>query len=162
MIAHAFSSGALFLAFGMLYQRCHTREINGFGGIAKAMPIFTAMFVAFCMSNIGLPGTAGFVGEFMVILASIKASPVIGVLTASTVVLSASYTLWMVKRVFYGPCNQTMETLSDISITERSSLTLLLLALLCLGIYPKPLMQVMHHSLDHLRVVALQSKINPS
>lgn len=159
MIAHGFSSAGLFLGFGMLYQRHGSRLIQDFGGIAKVMPIFTAMFVIFCMSNVALPGTAGFVGEFLVILASIKANPFIALITAITVIISASYTLWMVKRVFYGTCRKSLASIDDISILERSTLTILVLGVILLGVYPKPLFGIMHKSIEHLSAQAFVSKI---
>src|SRR3990167_2464032 len=102
MISHAFGAGAMFLAFGVLYEHLHSRKIIDFGGIAKTMPIFAAFFMLFAMSNVGLPGTSGFVGEFMILLSTFKASFWVTLISASILVIGAAYTLWMVKRVFFG------------------------------------------------------------
>lgn len=160
MISHGFGSGALFLGFGMLYERMHTREIKNFGGIATTMPVFAALFMVFAMSNVGLPGTSGFVGEFMVILSAFKANFWIAFAAALTLIIGASYTLWMYKRVFYGEVSsEKVATLKDVSWLEWSVLMMLVLAIFLLGFYPESLLRVMHASIDHLVQLSLQSKL---
>jgi NADH-quinone oxidoreductase subunit M len=160
MISHGFGSGALFLAFGMLYERMHTREIKNFGGIASTMPVFAALFLVFAMSNVGLPGTSGFVGEFMVILSAFKANFWIAFGAALTLIIGASYTLWMYKRVFYGEVvNDEVAKLKDVSWLESSVLMMLVLAIFLIGFYPESLLRVMHASIDHLVQLSLQSKL---
>ncbi len=160
MISHGFGSGALFLGFGMLYDRLHTREIKNFGGIANTMPVFAALFMVFAMSNVGLPGTSGFVGEFMVILSAFKANFWISFAAALTLIIGASYTLWMYKRVFYGEVvSEEVATLKDVSWLEWSVLMMLVLAIFVLGFYPESLLRVMHTSIDHLVQLSLQSKL---
>lgn len=160
MISHAFGSGAMFLGFGLLYQQMHTRKISDFGGIAKAMPVFTAFYVLFCMSNVGLPGTSGFVGEFMVLLSSFKASPIITAVAALTLVIGAAYTLWMVKRVFYGPIqNPAVAELQDVSGFDWWVFVLLAGVLLFLGLYPNAVLDVFHASVGHVLHLALSSKL---
>jgi NADH-quinone oxidoreductase subunit M len=150
MVAHGFSSGALFLAFGLIYTRMHTREISDFGGLAQAMPLFSAFFVIFCLANVGLPGTASFVGEFLVLMATFKASSSLAAIAALTLILSASYTLWMVKRVIFGPKNTALSQLTDLDCAERGILTLLVVAILALGFYPNPLIQLNQRSVQQL------------
>lgn len=160
MISHGFGSGALFLGFGMLYDRMHTREIAKFGGIANTMPIFAALFMVFAMSNVGLPGTSGFVGEFMVILSAFKASFWIAFAAGLTLIVGASYTLWMYKRVFYGEiANNEVATLKDVSWLEWGVLMMLVVAIFIIGFYPESLLRVMHSSIDHLIQLSLQSKL---
>lgn len=147
MVAHAFSSAGMFLAFGFIYQRIHTRDIRAFGGLAKTMPILSTLFILFCLSNLGLPGTGGFVGEIMVIMASFQASPFLAITTSITLVLSAAYTLWMVKRVFYGRITNTdLLVLKDIDWLETSVLVLLAAGVLILGLNPNPLVTFTHQS----------------
>jgi NADH-quinone oxidoreductase subunit M len=160
MISHGFGSGALFLGFGMLYERLHTRQISNFGGIANTMPVFAALFMVFAMSNVGLPGTSGFVGEFMVILSAFKANFWIAFSAALTLIIGACYTLWMYKRVFYGEvANSDIAALKDVSWLEWSVLMMLVLAIFLLGLYPDSLLRVMHASIDHLVQLSLQSKL---
>ena len=160
MVSHGFGSGALFLAFGLLYERYHTRDMAAFGGVAKRMPYFTAFFVLFCLCNVGLPGTSGFVGEFMVILSSFDASPTIAALAALTLILGAAYTLNMVRRVFYGPIgNEQVAQLSDIAGLEWVSLGLLALAVFALGLYPQFLIAPMKASIAKLSTMAMKSKL---
>ena len=160
MISHAFGSGAMFLGFGILYQQMHTRAIKDFGGIAKTMPVFTAFFVLFAMSNVGLPGTSGFVGEFMVLLSGFKASPVVTMAAALTLIIGAAYTLWMVKRVFYGEvASEQVAQLKDIGGVDLFVFVLLAAVLLVLGIYPNILLNVMHASVDKVFDLALTSKL---
>ena len=151
MISHGFISGALFLMIGVLYDRMHSREIGDYGGVVKTMPVFSAFAVFFAMSNAGLPGTSGFVGEFMVILASFKANIWFAFLAATTLILGAAYTLWMVKRVFFGEIkNEHVRALQDINQREFIMMSVLAVAVLALGLYPAPLVNVMHVSIDSL------------
>jgi NADH-quinone oxidoreductase subunit M len=161
MIAHGFVSGAMFLCIGVLYDRVHSREIASYGGVVNTMPKFTAFALLFAMANCGLPGTAGFVGEWMVILAAIKANFWIGLAAASALIFGAAYTLWMFKRVYLGPVTKDeVKTLQDINAREFLMLSLLAVAVLYMGIFPKPFTDVMDASVaDLLRHVAL-SKLN--
>jgi NADH-quinone oxidoreductase subunit M len=160
MVSHGFSSGALFLAFGLLYERMHTRDLNDFGGVATVMPYFAAFFMVFALSNLGMPGTAGFVGEFMVILATTKAHLGLAATAAITLVIGASYTLLFIKKTLHGPIvHQSIKQLKDVSVAERMPLTLLTIAILALGIYPKPLVHIMHQSATHLEELAMRSHL---
>jgi len=160
MISHGFISAAMFLVVGVLYDRLHSREISTYGGVINSMPKFTGFAVLFAMANAGLPGTSGFVGEFMVILAALQANIWYAVLAASTLIVGAAYTLWMVKRVIWGPItNPAVETLNDINGREFFILATLALAVLIMGIYPQPVIEVMHASIDHLLNQALTSKL---
>jgi NADH-quinone oxidoreductase subunit M len=151
MISHGFISGAMFLMIGVLYDRMHTREITAYGGVVHTMPIFAAFAVFFAMSNAGLPGTSGFVGEFMVILASFQANFWYAFLGALTLILGAAYTLWMVKRVFYGPiANENVRALTDINSREFTIMAILAIAVLVLGLWPAPVIDVMHASVQNL------------
>ncbi len=157
MISHGFISGALFLCVGVLYDRLHSREIASYGGVIHTMPVFGGLLLFFAMANAGLPGTSGFVGEFMVILASFRAEPWYAVLAATTLILGAAYTLWMVKRVLFGPvANEAVANLQDANGRERFVLIVLALAVLVLGVWPDPLVTVMEPSIqdlaDHIRV----------
>lgn len=160
MIAHAFGAGAMFLGFGMLYERLHTRSINKFGGLAKSMPWFSAFFMIFAMSNVGLPGTSGFVGEFMIILSTFRASFWVTFFAASTLVIGAAYTLWMYKRVFYGPVvHAEVAALKDINALELIIFILLTAVVFFIGLYPMPLLDMMHASISHLLDMSLVSKL---
>ncbi len=160
MISHAFGAGAMFLGFGMLYERLHTRSIDRFGGLAKAMPWFSAFFMIFVMSNIGLPGTSGFVGEFMIILSTFRASFWVTFLAASTLVIGAVYSLWMYKRVFYGAVqHEDVAALKDVSKLEAIIFILLAAAVFLIGLYPMPLLDMMHSSVSHLLDMSLVSKL---
>lgn len=160
MISHAFGSGAMFLAFGMIYHRLHTRLIKNFGGIAKTMPIMAAFFMVFVMANIGLPGTAGFVGEFMVILAAFKASFWICMLSALTLIIGAVYSLWMYRQVFYGPVtNNDINEVKDINRLDIFIFSLLTGVVILLGIFPNPLLDAMHASVGHILHYSLQSHL---
>jgi NADH-quinone oxidoreductase subunit M len=151
MIAHGFVSAAMFLCIGVLYDRVHSREIASYGGVVKTMPQFAAFALLFAMANCGLPGTAGFVGEWMVILAAVKFNFWLGLLAASALVFGAAYTLWMVKRVYLGPvANSHVAELSDINTREFFMLSLLAVAVLWMGVYPKPFTDVMNASVTHL------------
>lgn len=160
MISHAFSTGALFLGFGVLYQQIHSRKIAAFGGVAKVMPVFAALFMVYAMSNTGLPGTSGFVGEFMIILSTFKASFWVTALAALTLVIGAAYTLWMYKRVFFGEVvHDGVAKLKDISGVNLLVFTLLAVPVIALGVYPNPLLNIFHTSVDHLLQIAKTSRI---
>ena len=151
MISHGFVSGAMFLCVGVLYDRVHSRQIADYGGVVNTMPKFAALFVFFAMANSGLPATSGFVGEFMVILGAVKHDFWIGAAAATTLILGAAYTLWMVKRVVYGAtANHHVAELSDIGAREFVVLGLLALCVLGMGLYPFPFTEVMHASVDNL------------
>jgi len=160
MISHGLISGALFLCVGVLYDRMHSRMISDYGGVVNTMPWFATLMVLFAMANAGLPGTSGFVGEFMVIMASFKANVWYAVLAATTLVLGAAYTLWMVKRVIFGDVgNERVATLSDLNGREALVLGSLAAGVLILGVWPDPLVEVMHASVDQLVNQATQSKL---
>ena len=160
MISHGFVSGALFLCVGVMYDRMHSRQIADYGGVANKMPIFAAFFMLFAMANSGLPGTSGFVGEFMVILASVKANFWYGLLAATTLIFGAAYTLWMYKRVVFGAvANPHVEHLQDIGGREFLVLALLAVAVLGMGLYPLPFTEVMHASVNNLLAHVAQSKL---
>jgi NADH-quinone oxidoreductase subunit M len=161
MVAHGFVSGAMFLCIGVLYDRVHSREISSYGGVVATMPKFAAFALLFTMANSGLPGTAGFVGEWMVILASVKYNFWIGAAAASTLIFGAAYSLWMFKRVYLGPVvNDDVKALKDINGREFLMLSLLAIAVLFMGLYPKPFTDVMNTSVaDLLKHVAV-SKLN--
>jgi NADH-quinone oxidoreductase subunit M len=157
MIAHGFVSGAMFLCIGVLYDRVHSRQIASYGGVANTMPNFAAFAILFAMANCGLPATAGFVGEWMVILGAVKANFWLGLLAATALVFGAAYTLWMVKRVYLGPiANDDVRELKDINPREFLMLGLLAIAVLYMGIYPKPFTDIMNVTVaDFLKHVAV-------
>ena len=160
MISHGLISAALFLSVGVLYDRMHSREISAYGGVANTMPRFAALFVLFAMANAGLPGTSGFVGEFMVILATFKASFWFAALAATTLILGAAYTLWMVRRVLYGEvANDQVAALTDIGRREFLVLGILAAAVLLLGLWPAPLFDAMAATLQGLADHVVQSKL---
>jgi NADH-quinone oxidoreductase subunit M len=160
MISHGFISGALFLCVGVMYDRMHSREISAYGGVANTMPRFAALMMLFAMANSGLPGTSGFVGEFLVIIGSFQASAWIAMLAATILILGAAYTLWMYKRVLFGEtANEAVAELKDISGREGLFLALLAIMVLIFGIWPAPLFEIMHASIEHLFEQALQSKL---
>jgi NADH-quinone oxidoreductase subunit M len=162
MIAHAFGSGAMFLGVGMLADRIstHSRQIRDYGGVANSMPIFAAFFMLFAMSNVGLPGTAGFVGEFMIIMSALQSHFMVGLLAALTMVLSASYTLWMYKRVFFGPItNPQVAGFKDMSKAETFNYTLLAAGVFFLGLYPEPLIKVLRVTIGHLLLQSLSPEL---
>jgi NADH-quinone oxidoreductase subunit M len=145
MIAHGFVSGAMFLCIGVLYDRVHSRQIAAYGGVVNTMPNFAAFAMLFAMANCGLPGTAGFVGEWMVILGAVKANFWLGVAAATALIWGAAYTLWMMKRVYLGPvANDNVRKLTDINPREFLMLALLAIAVLYMGLYPKPFTDVMN------------------
>ena len=160
MISHGLISGALFLCVGVLYDRVHSRQIADYGGVANTMPVFASFMVLFAMANAGLPGTSGFVGEFMVIIASFKANFWFAVLAASILVLGAAYTLWMIKRVIYGEvANDDVAELKDLNQREFIVLGLLAAAVLLIGLWPGPLVDMMSVTIDQLVEYAGRSKL---
>lgn len=151
MISHGFVSGAMFLCVGVLYDRVHSREISAYGGVANTMPVFATFVVLFAMANAGLPGTSGFVGEFMVILGAMKANFWIAFFAATTLIIGAAYTLWMVKRVIFGEVgNASVAELKDLNAREFVILGSLAVFVLLLGLWPNPLLDVMHASVNNL------------
>ena len=160
MIAHGFVSGAMFLSIGVLYDRVHSREIASYGGVVNTMPKFAAFALLFAMANCGLPGTAGFVGEWMVILGAVKFNFWVGVLAATALIFGAAYTLWMFKRVYLGPVtNNDVRELVDINDREFLMLALLAVAVLYMGIHPKPFTDVMDVSVAELLKHVALSKL---
>ena len=160
MVSHGFISAAMFLCVGVLYDRMHSREISDYGGVANTMPVFAAFMMLFAMANAGLPGTSGFVGEFMVILASFKASFWIAFLAATTLILGAAYTLWMVKRVMFGEvANDNVAALQDVNGREAVILGSLAFMVLLFGLWPAPLVEVMQVSIENLVAHILVSKL---
>ena len=160
MISHGFISAALFLVVGVLYERLHSRDISSYGGVINSMPKFTGFAVLFALANAGLPGTSGFVGEFMVILGSLQANFWYAFFAAMILIVGAAYTLWMVKIVFWGPIvNSDVNTLSDINTREFFVLAVLAVAVLAVGVYPQPLIEVMHASMVNLLEQALTTKL---
>jgi NADH-quinone oxidoreductase subunit M len=160
MISHGFVSAAMFLCVGVLYDRVHSREIADYGGVANKMPVFAAFFVFFAMANSGLPGTSGFIGEFLVILGTIKVSFWYAFLAATTLIFGAAYTLWMVKRVIYGEvANDHVAHLQDVGKREIVFLALLAAAVLAMGLDPKPLSDVMNPSIQELLRHVAQGKL---
>jgi len=161
MIAHGFVSAAMFLSIGVLYDRMHSREIASYGGVVNTMPKFAAFALFFAMANCGLPGTAGFVGEWMVILGAVKFNFWIGFASASALIFGAAYTLWMFKRVYLGPvANDHVKELVDINAREFTMLALLAAATLYMGVYPKPFTDVMDVSVAQLLKHVAVSKLN--
>jgi NADH-quinone oxidoreductase subunit M len=159
MISHGFVSAALFLCVGVLYDRMHSRQIGDYGGVVNTMPKFAAFAMFFSMANAALPGTSGFVGEFMVILAAVKANFWLGFLAATIMILGAAYTLWMYKRVWFGEvANLRVGALVDVSRREFWLLATLVAAILALGVYPKPFTDVMHASVSDLLAHVARSK----
>ena len=160
MISHGFVSGALFLCVGVLYDRLHSRQIGDYGGVVNSMPTFAAFAVLFAMANAGLPGTSGFVGEFLVILASFKANFWYAFLAATTLIIGAAYTLWMVKRVIFGAvANDKVAKLKDINPREFVFLAVLAILVLFFGIYPAPLLEVMDATVANLVKHVVQGKL---
>jgi len=160
MISHGFVSAAMFLSIGVLYDRMHSREIASYGGVVNTMPRFTAFALLFIMANCGLPGTAGFVGEWMVILGAVKVNFWVGMAAASALIFGAAYSLWMFKRVYLGPvANDHVKHLVDINKREFFFLALLAIAILYMGVYPKPFTDVMDVSVAELLKHVAQSKL---
>jgi NADH-quinone oxidoreductase subunit M len=160
MISHGFVSGALFLCVGVMYDRVHSRQIGDYGGVANTMPKFAAFFMLFAMANAGLPGTSGFVGEFMVILGTIQVSFWWAAAAGLTLIFGAAYTLWMYKRVVFGPvANEQVAKLQDIDGREFIVLAILAVCVLAMGIYPLPVTEVMHASVNNLLDHVAHSKL---
>jgi NADH-quinone oxidoreductase subunit M len=162
MLSHGLVSGALFLCVGVMYDRVHSREISAYGGVVNTMPKFAAFMVLFGLANSGLPGTSGFVGEFLVILASFKANVWYAFLAGTTLVLGAAYTLWLIKRVIFGEvANAKVAALKDLNRREFLVLGVLAAAVLLVGVWPAPLLDVMRASTQHLAEQLLFSKVVP-
>jgi NADH-quinone oxidoreductase subunit M len=160
MISHGFVSGALFLCVGVLYDRMHSRQIADYGGVANTMPVFAALFMLFAMANSGLPGTSGFVGEFLVVMGAVKANFWYAFSAATTLIFGAAYTLWMYKRVIFGAvANSRVAALKDLDLRESLVLGLLAMAVLAMGVYPDPFAEVLHISVNDLLSHATQSKL---
>lgn len=160
MVSHGLVSGALFLCVGVLYDRLHSRQIADYGGVVNTMPVFAAFMVLFALANSGLPGTSGFVGEFLVIIASFRASFWYSALAALTLILGAAYTLWLVKRVVFGPVvSPRVAALEDLNSRELVVLGTLAVAVLIVGIWPAPLLRVMEPSIHHLLSQAVATKL---
>ena len=160
MISHGFISGALFFCIGIMYDRLHSRQIADYGGVVNTMPKFAALMVFFALANAGLPGTSGFVGEFLVILSSFKASFWYAFLAATTLILGAAYTLWMVKRVVFGAvANEGVASMSDINGREFLILGLLAVFVLGLGLWPAPVVDVMSATVENLVNHIIQTKL---
>jgi NADH-quinone oxidoreductase subunit M len=160
MVSHGLISGALFLCVGVMYDRVHSREIAAYGGVINTMPKFAVFMVLFALANTGLPGTSGFVGEFVVILASFKANFWYAFLAALTLILGAAYTLWLVKRVVFGPvANDHVAHMQDVNSREFIILFVLAIGVLALGLWPQPLVQIMEVSLQHLVEQAVATKV---
>jgi len=160
MISHGFVAGALFLCIGVMYDRVHSRQIVDYGGVVNTMPVFAAFFMLFAMANSGLPGTSGFVGEFMVIMGAVKVNFWYAFAAASTLVFGAAYTLWMYKRVVFGAvANDHVKHLHDIGAREILVMAVLAISVLMMGLYPLPLSEIMHASVNDLLVHLARSKI---
>jgi len=160
MISHGLVSGAMFLCVGVLYDRVHSREISAYGGVVNTMPVFASFMVLFAMANAGLPGTSGFVGEFLVILASFRADFWYALLAGTTLVLGAAYTLWLVKRVVFGAvANDNVAALEDLNAREFVVLGALAAAVLIVGIWPAPLLDVMRATVEQLVQQLMVSKL---
>jgi NADH-quinone oxidoreductase subunit M len=160
MISHGFISGALFLCIGVMYDRLHTRQISDYGGLINRMPVFATLFMLFAMANCGLPGTSGFVGEFLVVMGAMKHSFWIAVAAASTLIWAAGYSLWLYKRVVFGAVgNARVETMADLNLREFIVLGLLAVAVLALGVYPDPFAAVLHTPVHDLLALVSQSKL---
>ncbi len=160
MISHGFISAAMFLCVGVMYDRVHSRQIADYGGVANTMPRFAAFFMLFAMANAGLPGTSGFVGEFMVILGAVQVNFWWAFLAATTLIFGAAYTLWMYKRVVFGPIgNEHVAEMKDIDSREFVVLGLLAICVLGMGLYPLPFTEVMHASVDNLLAHVAHSKL---
>ncbi|MDP3714855.1 MAG: proton-conducting transporter membrane subunit, partial [Burkholderiales bacterium] len=160
MISHGFVSGALFLCVGVLYDRMHSRQIADYGGVANRMPVFAALFMLFAMANAGLPGTSGFVGEFLVIMGAVKVNFWFAFAAAITLIFGAAYTLWMYKRVVFGPvANSNVAELKDINAREFLILGVLAVLVLVMGVWPQPFAEVLHVSVSELLTHVSYSKL---
>ncbi|MCW8999139.1 MAG: NADH-quinone oxidoreductase subunit M, partial [Kangiellaceae bacterium] len=162
MISHGFISGALFLCIGVLYDRMHSRDISDYGGVVNTMPKFAMFFMLFAMANAGLPGTSGFVGEFLVIIASLQVNFWIAALAGTTLIFAAAYTLWMFKRVMFGDvANEKVASLQDLRSREYIVMIVLAVMVLGFGFYPAPMLELMQPSVEHLIDCNLVSKLSP-
>ncbi|HET6598501.1 MAG TPA: NADH-quinone oxidoreductase subunit M [Burkholderiaceae bacterium] len=162
MIAHGFVSGAMFLCIGVLYDRVHSREISAYGGVTSRMPMFASFAVLFAMANCGLPGTAGFVGEWLVILGGVQHNFWLGAIAATALITGAGYTLWMIKRVYFGPvANEHVGAMNDLNRREFAMLAVMAIAVLWMGLYPKPFTDTMNVSVAELLRHVAVSKIAP-
>ncbi len=160
MVSHGLISGALFLCVGVLYDRLHSRQISDYGGVVNTMPVFAVFMVLFALANAGLPGTSGFVGEFLVILASFKASFWYAFFAGTTLILGAAYSLWMVKRTIFGAvANEGVAALNDVNFRETVVLTVIAVFVLGLGLWPAPLVDLMSPTVDNLVAHITQSKL---
>ena len=160
MISHGFVSGALFLCVGVLYDRMHSRQIADYGGVVNTMPVFAAFFMLFAMANSGLPGTSGFIGEFLVTLGAVKVNFWYAALAATTLIFGAAYSLWMYKRVIFGAvANHHVAALKDITAREALILALLAIAVLGMGLYPQPMNAMLNTSIADLLALAAASKL---
>jgi NADH-quinone oxidoreductase subunit M len=160
MISHGFVSGALFLCIGVMYDRVHSRQIADYGGVVNTMPVFAAFLMLFAMANSGLPGTSGFVGEFMVIMGAVKVNFWYAFLAATTLIFGAAYTLWMYKRVIFGPVTLShVAELKDVTPREKLVLAILAVTVLGMGLYPLPFAEIMHTSVNDLLVHVARSKL---
>jgi NADH-quinone oxidoreductase subunit M len=160
MISHGFVSGALFLCVGVLYDRMHSRQIADYGGVVNTMPVFAAFFMLFAMANAGLPGTSGFIGEFLVTLGAVRVNFWYAALAATTLIFGAAYTLWMYKRVIFGPvANAHVAALKDIDAREGLVLALLALAVVGMGLFPQPMNAMLSNSVADLLALAAQTKL---
>jgi NADH-quinone oxidoreductase subunit M len=160
MVSHGFVSAALFLCIGVMYDRLHSRQIKDYGGLVNRMPVFAAFFMLFAMANAGLPATSGFVGEFMVIMAAAQVNFWYALVAATTLITGAAYTLWMYKRVVFGAVvNPKVEAMTDLNGREWLLMAVLALCVLALGLYPKPLTDVMHASVVDLLAHVAQTKL---
>jgi len=160
MVSHGLISGALFLCVGVLYDRLHSRQISDYGGVVNTMPVFAVFMVLFALANAGLPGTSGFVGEFLVILASFKASFWYAFFAGTTLILGAAYTLWMVKRTIFGAvANEGVAALNDVNFRETVVLAVIAVFVLGLGLWPAPLVDLMSPTVDNLVAHITQSKL---
>jgi NADH-quinone oxidoreductase subunit M len=160
MLSHGFVSAAMFLCVGVMYDRVHSRQIADYGGVVNTMPKFAAFMMLFAMANAGLPATSGFVGEFMVILAAVGVNFWLAALAATTLILGAAYTLWMYKRVIFGPVgNANVAKLDDINAREFWLLATVAAAVLLMGVWPKPFLDVMNASVVDLVSHVAKSKL---
>jgi NADH-quinone oxidoreductase subunit M len=169
MISHGFVAAALFLCVGVMYDRLHTREIADYGGVVNVMPVFAAVFMVFAMANVALPGASAFVGEIMVLIGTFSATPIyldfstkwVAIAAATSIVLSACYTLWMYKRVIMGDLvKDTVKSMPDMSMREFGYFVPLILLVVWIGFYPLPVLDVMHASVEHLVEQATASKLD--
>jgi len=160
MVSHGFVSGAMFLCVGILYDRVHSRQITDYGGVANTMPVFAAFTMLFAMANSGLPGTSGFVGEFLVIVGTFQVQPWFAAIAALTLILGAAYTLWMYKRAFFGQVmSESVAALKDVNPMELLFLSLLAFLVLALGLWPNPVLDLIHTSVGQLLSQSTATKL---